>query len=341
MAPVIGRGPFRHRALCLIALAALVAVAALAGLAVGARAIPPAEIWRALTAFDPTNDAHIILRQLRVPRTVLGILAGAALGIAGAVMQAVTRNPLAEPGLLGINAGAAVAILIGVTVFGLDGIEQYLWLGILGAGLAGIAVFVLGRGHDAGVDPVRLVLAGAGLSVMLGALAGILLINAPPEVHEAFRQWGAGSVAGRGGGVIPALGAALLAGAALASFIAPGLNALALGREVGHALGARPLLTWSLACLCVMLLAGGATAAVGPIGFVGLVAPHLARLMAGADMRWILPFSAGIAALLLLLADILGRIVASPAEVAAGIIATIIGGPFFILGVRRFRMVRL
>lgn len=329
------------RYILLIGSGCLVGFISLLSLTIGARPIPYAEVWNALTAYDPNNDLHVIVQALRVPRTLLALLAGAALGLAGALMQAVTRNPLAEPGLLGINAGAAVAVLLGVNMFGLTRIDQYLWFGITGAGLAGVAVFWLGRGHDAGGDPVRLVLAGAGFSVMLGALSGIILINTPSEVYDDFRRWSAGSVEGRGGLVLIALTLSLLAGGALAIAIAPGLNALSLGRDAGRALGARPVLTWSLACLSVMLLAGGATAAVGPIGFIGLVAPHIARLFSGPDYRWIFPFSALIAALLLLLADILGRILVSPAEVAAGIVATIIGGPFFVLSVRRFKLVRL
>ncbi len=341
MRPTIASAPLRQRVMPLALTAILLCMAGLISLTVGARAIPIAEITQSLTAYDPTNDLHVIIHALRLPRTVLALLAGTALGLAGALMQAVTRNPLAEPGLLGINAGAAVAVLLGVSLFGLTRIDQYLWFGMFGAGLAGVAVFLLGRGHDAGVDPVRLVLAGAGLSVMLGALSGIIIINAPAEVYEDFRQWGAGSVEGRGGPVLIALSATLLFGGALTMAIAPGLNALALGRDVGRALGARPVLIWSLACFAILTLAGGATAAVGPIGFVGLVAPHIARLFSGPDYRWILPYSALIAALLLLLADILGRVLVSPAEVAAGIVATILGGPFFVFSVRRFKMVRL
>ncbi len=333
--------PLRHRITPLALTAAMLCAAGVLSLMTGARAIPLSDILQSLIAYDPTNDLHVIIHALRLPRTALALLAGAALGIAGALMQAVTRNPLAEPGLLGINAGAAVAVLLGVSLFGLTRIDQYLWFGIGGAGLAGVAVFLLGRGHDAGVDPVRLVLAGAGLSVMLGALSGIIVINAPSNVYEDFRQWGAGSVEGRGGPVLIALTLSLVLGGALAIGIAPGLNALALGRDVGRALGARPVLIWSLACLAIMMLAGGATAAVGPIGFVGLVAPHIARLFSGPDYRWILPYSALTAALLLLLADILGRVLVSPSEVAAGIVATILGGPFFVLSVRRFKMVRI
>lgn len=312
----------------------------LAGLSLGSRPVPPGESLAAFWAFDPSNDLHLIVRGLRLPRTLLAMLAGAALGVAGALMQAVTRNPLAEPGLLGINAGAAVAVLIGVAAFGLTRIEHYVWFGFAGAGLAGIAVFVLGRAQESGTDPVRLVLAGAGLSVVLGALTGLILLNAPAEVFESFRQWGAGSVEGRGFGVLAVLGLALLAGGGIAQVLAPGLNALALGRDLGLSLGARPELSWALACLAILLLAGAATAAAGPIGLIGLVAPHLARLVAGPDYRWIVPFSALFAAALLLLADVLGRLIAPPVEVAAGIVAAILGGPFFIAAVRRFRLAR-
>jgi ABC-type Fe3+-siderophore transport system, permease component len=338
----IGACPGRHgKPFGVLCLVLLVAGCGVVSITVGTRAIPLSGIVQSLIAYDPSNDLHVIVWALRLPRAVLAVLAGACLGIAGGMMQAVTRNPLAEPGLLGINAGATVAVLLGVILFGLTRIDQYLWFGIAGAGVAGVAVFLLGRGHDAGVDPVRLILAGAGLSVMLGALSGLLLINAPANVYDDFRQWGAGSVEGRGGAVLIALSLSLVLGSAVAMAIAPALNALSMGSDVGRALGARPVLTWSLACLSIMLLAGGATAAVGPIGFIGLVAPHIARLFSGPDYRWILPYSALIAALLLQLADILGRLLVSPAEVAAGIVATVIGGPFFVAAVRRFKMVQL
>lgn len=317
------------------------AVVSLLSLAVGSRPVPFAELLDTFRAYDPLDDRHLVIWELRVPRTIVAILAGLALGIAGAIMQAITRNPLAEPGLLGINAGAATAVIIGITAFHLTAMIQYVWFAFVGAGLAGIAVFILGRAHETGTNPVRLVLAGAALSVTLGSLTGIIMLNAPLEVVDNFRHWWAGSIEGRGFDVAAILAVAVTIGLAVALFISRDLNAVALGRDLGEALGVRLSRTWVLACLCVMLLAGAATASTGPIGFVGLVAPHVARLMIGPDHRWLLPFSALFAAILLLCADIVGRVVVAPAEVAAGIIALLVGGPFFVAVVRRYRLARL
>ncbi|HEJ1245416.1 TPA: iron ABC transporter permease [Pseudomonas aeruginosa] len=331
----------RLRAWGLLAGALLLALAALASLALGSRPVPLAVTLDALQAVDPHDDRHLVVRELRLPRTLVALLAGAALGVAGALMQALTRNPLAEPGLLGINAGAALAVIVGVALFDLASMGQYLGCAFLGAGLAGIAVFLLGQARETGTNPVRLVLAGAGLSVMLASLTGIIVLNAPPEVFDRFRHWAAGSLSGSGFALLGWPGLAIGAGLATAFALAARLNALALDQEIGRALGVDLRLTWLLACLAVMLLAGAATALAGPIAFVGLVAPHLARLLAGPDQRWILPFSALIAAGLLLGADILGRLLAAPAEIAAGIVALLLGGPAFIVLVRRFRLSRL
>lgn len=336
-APLRPRPAAAHYALT----GAVLALLALASLSIGARRVPPAELLAALLHYDQANDLHLILRELRLPRTLLAILAGAALGLSGAVMQAVTRNPLAEPGLLGVNAGAAMAVVLGASALGLTRMADYVWFGFLGAGLAGVAVFLLGRAHDSGTDPVRLVLAGAGISVLLGAAANLVILNSGLEVMDLFRHWGSGALDGRGWPVALTMAALLVPGGALALGLAPGLNALALGQDSGRALGVRPGRIWALACLSVMMLAGAATAAAGPIGFVGLVAPHLARAITGPDNRRVLPLSALIAASVLLGADIIGRVVAPPAEVAAGIVAAILGGPFFIHAVRRFRLARL
>lgn len=311
------------------------------GLAVGSRPIPPAEVLRAFTAYDPTSDLHVIVRALRVPRCLLALTAGAALGLAGAVMQSVTRNPLAEPGLLGVNAGAALAVVLGAMAFGLTSVTQYVWFGFLGAGLAGVAVFLLGRAHDSGTDPVRLVLAGAGISIVLAALTSLLILNGGLAVLDIFRNWGTGMLEGRGMGAAAVMAAALLAGGALSLMVAPALDALAMGQDIGRTLGLDPRRIWALACLSVMLLAGAATATAGPIAFVGLVAPHVARGLCGPDNRSVLPLSALFAALMLLAADILGRVIAAPGEVAAGIVAALLGGPVFIHIVRRFRLVHL
>ncbi|WP_417675219.1 FecCD family ABC transporter permease [Pseudodonghicola sp.] len=328
-----------RRGLWLAAL--VVAGLSLASLTIGSRPVPPAQVLAALWHFDPGNDLHLVVRELRLPRTLLAISAGAALGLAGAVIQAVTRNPLAEPGLLGINAGAAVAVVLGASTFGLTATADYIWFSILGAGLAGVAVFLLGRAHETGTDPIRLVLAGAGLSMVLGAATGIVLLNAALDVLDVFRSWGAGALEGRGLAAALTMWGALIAGGGLALALGPSLNALAMGRDMGQALGLSPARIWALACLSVMVLAGSATATAGPIAFVGLVAPHAARAFTGPDARATLPLAALMAAAMLLLADILGRVVAAPEEVAAGILATLLGGPFFILAVRRFRMARL
>ncbi len=339
------RAPLRRRRWLGLAGGLLaLAIIAVLGITVGSRDIALADILGALRAPDLRDDQHLIVSLLRMPRTVVAILAGMALGVAGALMQAVTRNPLAEPGLLGVNAGAALAVLIGMTAFGLTSVLQYVWCAFAGAGLAGAAVFAFGQSRGAGgagAHPVRLVLAGAGLSVMLTSSAGIILLNAPPEVFDGFRHWAAGSLEGSGYASAAVLAAAVAAGLAAAWAIVGQLNAMALGHDVGLALGVNVRATAQLACLAVMLLAGAATAAVGPIAFVGLVAPHLARLSCGPDYRWILPLSALYAAVLLLGADVLGRVVAAPAEVAAGIVACLIGGPFFVWVACRYRLSRL
>ncbi|NBF04554.1 iron chelate uptake ABC transporter family permease subunit [Pseudomonas sp. Fl5BN2] len=340
-APLPRRRHLRARTWGLLAGLMLLGLLALLSLAIGSRSIPLSVTWQALHAADLHNDQHLILRELRLPRTLIALLAGLALGVAGAVMQAVTRNPLAEPGLLGINAGAALAVIIGVALLDLTSMAQYLWLAFFGAGLAGIVVFLLGQAHETGTNPVRLVLAGAGLSVMLTSLTGILVLNSPPEVFDHFRHWASGSLSGSGFALLPVPALAIAGGLAVALGIGAQLNALALGQDLGRSLGVNLRLTWLLACLAVMLLAGAATAVAGPIGFVGLVAPHLARMLVGPDYRWILPYSALLAAGLLLGADVLGRVLAAPEEIAAGIITLLLGGPCFILLVRRFRLSRL
>ncbi|WP_205589662.1 FecCD family ABC transporter permease [Chachezhania antarctica] len=313
----------------------------LLSLAIGSRPIPLTDVFGAFTAYDARSDMHLIVRELRVPRGLLAITAGAALGMAGTVMQAVTRNPLAEPGLLGVNAGAAMAVVLGTSAFGLTAISHYVWFGILGAGLSGAAVFFLGRGHQSGADPVRLLLAGAGLSIVLGAAVSLVVLNAVLDVLDIFRTWASGALEGRGMAVTWTMTVALIVGGALALALGPALNALAMGESMGRALGLDPPRIWALACLSVMILSGAATAAAGPIAFVGLAAPHIARAVAGPDNRTLLPLSAIFAAALLLGADIVGRVVVAPDELAAGIVATILGGPFFIHLVRRFRLVHL
>lgn len=331
----------RRRFYGLISGILLLVILALASLALGSRTIALRETFNALQNYNPQNDLHLIVRELRIPRTIVAVLAGLALGVAGAIMQAITRNPLAEPGLLGVNAGAAAAVVSGMVLFGLTSMQHYVWFAFIGAGLAGAIVFFLGQAHLSGTNPVRLVLAGAGLSIVLASVTGIIIVNSPLTVLDQVRHWSAGSVEGRGYDVAVILAVAVFIGLITAIILAGNLNAITLGRDMGEALGVNIRLTWIIACCAVMLLAGAATAAAGPVGFAGLVAPHIARMMTGPNYRWILPYSALFSAILLLGADVVGRIIAPPSEVAAGIIITLIGGPFFIFVVRKYRLNKL
>ncbi|MBK1674588.1 Fe(3+)-siderophore ABC transporter permease [Ectothiorhodospira shaposhnikovii] len=318
----------------------LLVAMATASIFVGTRPIPPRVTLEAIVAFDPTNTEHLLVRHLRVPRVLLGIVVGCALGVAGAIMQALTRNPLADPGILGVNAGATLAIVAAIAFFGIVDVSGYLWFGLAGAALAGAAVYSLG-GIRQGLNPVRLVLAGSALSVVLLALTQIITVNSDEQVFDQFRHWVVGSLQGRGFNVL--LPTAGLAAVALAASIALArmLDAMALGQDTGKALGANPRLVWIFSALIVIFLAGTATAAAGPISFVGLTAPHVARFVVGPDHRWLLPFSMIFSALMVVGADMLGRLVGHPGEVAVGIMVALIGGPFFIFLVQRWRIARL
>lgn len=281
-----------------------------------------------------------IIATMRVPRTILAIVVGLALGLAGALIQGLTRNPLADPGMLGVSSGAALAVAAGIYLFGLTSMYAHLWLAFAGAGIAALLIFVLAAGGIGKGDTLGLILAGAALSAVLSSItAGILYID--PNALDSLRFWQAGSVTGRGFDIIiPALFPIAL-GAVLAVSLGPVLNILNLGSETAQALGTNILRSNILILVALTLLAGAATAAAGPIGFVGLMVPHIARACTGPDYRWILPYSALAGANLLLLADLIGRIVARPGEIQAGIIVALIGAPAFIWLVRHRNVVAL
>ena len=331
----------RRRLIAVIVLAAL-GVAALVVLSslVGTRMLVPEDLWQAITHFDASDDAHLLLMNRRLPRSILALLVGAALGAAGVVMQSLSRNPIAEPGLLGVNAGAAVAVAIAIAFTGAATPFAIFSTAIVGAAAAGVLVMLLG-GVRRGSDPVRLVLAGAALSVVLGALAQILIVNGDDQVFDRYRAWAVGSLAGRDLEVLPTAAALIGLGLALALLLARTLDAASLGSEAARALGVRPALLWTVAGLAVVVLAGGATAAAGPIAFVGLTAPHVARLLVGSDHHRMLPVAMALGAALVLVADVLGRVVAPPGEVGVGIMVAILGGPFFVALVRRRRLAPL
>lgn len=307
----------------------------------GSRLIHPAEVVHSLISFDTTNNDHLVLRELRIPRTIIAVVAGAALGLAGALMQSLTRNALAEPGTLGVNAGAAAGVVVGLSLLGAGSINVYIWFAFAGAGIASVLVHRLGRAGESGVNPVRLVLAGAGLSIMVSSLTTMIVLSSTDEVFNSLRNWATGSLDGRGWESLPATTSALIVGLVLCLFLTGPLNSVSLGTDLATSLGVNIRSTWAGTNLAVLILAGGATAAVGPIGFVGLAAPHIARSLAGPDHRWLLPYSAVIASITLLFADILGRIIIFPAEIGAGIMTAFIGAPFFIWLVRRGKVAGL
>ncbi|MBL7492065.1 iron chelate uptake ABC transporter family permease subunit [Frankia sp. AgB1.9] len=338
-APVRRGGRTGARVTGLAAAVAVLAFVAMASLAVGAKPIPLGTVVHELFHYDGSGDG-VIIRTLRVPRTLLGLTVGAGLGLAGAVMQALTRNPLADPGLLGVNAGASAAVVVAIGALGLHSPAAYVWFALAGAAIAAVAVYLLGARGRSTATPVRLALAGAAVSAVLIALVwGLALTN--PATFDGYRFWAVGGLAGRNLAVVWQTGPFLLAGAVLALGLARPLNAIALGDEAGRALGVHLGRTRVLGISATTLLCGAATAAAGPIGFVGLTVPHVARAITGPDQRWVLPYSMVLAPMLLLAADIVGRVVARPGEIEAGIVTAFVGAPVLVLLARRRRLAAL
>jgi iron complex transport system permease protein len=324
----------------LAVLAVLLLLACVASIAIGSKAIPLDGVWHAV--FTPTaTDDDIVVRSLRVPRTVLGLLVGAALGLAGALMQGHTRNPLADPGLLGVNAGAAFLVVIGLYVFDITALTGYVWFAFAGAFAASVAVFLLGSAGGRGeATPVTLAVAGAAVSALLFGLTSAVILT-DVRTLDAYRFWNVGSLAGRDPEIIAQVAPFLLVGALIALAGAPALNALSLGDDVARSLGHSVGRARVSGVVAITLLAGGATAACGPIAFLGLIVPHVVRSFTGPDHRWLLPASALSGAVLLLTADVIGRVVARPGELQVGIVLALIGAPFFIALVRRRKLAHL
>ncbi len=334
---LLDRNRTRGAGLVVGVLVLLVIVAA--SIAFGTRQIPLHTVWQALVDADSSND-HVIVRSLRVPRTVLGLGVGMALGLAGAVMQGLTRNPLADPGILGISAGAALAVVIAISVFGVSSPSGFVWFSFVGAGVASFAVYALGAIGRGGATPVKLALAGSAMSTLLLSFTqGILLANT--ETLDVFRFWAVGSIAGRDGDIVTAVVPFIAVGVVVALLLGRPLNTLALGEDVARSLGQRVHLQRGISALTVVVLCGAATAGAGPIVFVGLVIPHIARAICGPDYRWILAWSAVLGPILLLLADIVGRIITRPGEVQVGVMTAVIGAPFFIVLIRRRKLTSL
>jgi iron complex transport system permease protein len=319
----------------LAVLAAVLAVVAFLSVTQGSRDIGLGEVLGALGSWtDDGTTNTIVTLELRVPRTLLGILVGAALGVAGAILQGVTRNPLADAGIMGINSGAAVFVVFAITVLGVRGVSVYVWFAFAGAIAALVLVYAVASLGREGATPVKLALAGAAVTAGLGSLTtGIVMTNV--DALNELRFWQVGSLAGRYApiltGVAPFLIAALIASLAFGRV----LNGLALGEDIARGLGQRVGLTRVAAFGVVAVLAGAATAACGPIVFIGLVVPHIARFLCGPDYRWILPYSMLLAPIVLLLADVIGRVVVPPDELQVGVVLGLLGAPVFI-GIVRF-----
>lgn len=322
----------------LLAGAVLLAGVCVLSLSVGARSIPFAAVWEVL--FDGRGgEEGFIVRELRIPRTVLGLLAGAALGLAGALMQGLTRNPLADPGLLGVNNGASAAVVVAISFLGVGSPIGYVWFAFLGAAATYTLVYLLGSTGRA-ATPDRMVLAGAAINAAMIAFVSAVLLH-DVETFDKFRFWDVGSLAGRDLAVALQVGPLILLGVVVALALARPLNALALGDETGRALGAHTERTRLIGALAVALLCGGATAAAGPIAFVGLAVPHVVRLVTGPDQRWVMAYSLVLAPALLLGADVVGRLLAAPGELEAGIVTAFLGAPVFIALSRRRRVTGL
>ena len=322
--------PFRLFWLLLV-LVALTLVGA-ASVAFGVRAVSLGDIFAGVGGASTTLEEAAVAR--RVPRTLLAMVVGGALGLAGGVMQGVTRNPLADPGILGVTTGASLAVVSGIAFWGLSSPATYVWVATLGAGAASVIVYAIASMGRGGATPLKLALAGAATSAAFSSLISAVLLPRV-QVMDSFRHWQIGGVGGADAGRITQVAPFLIVGTLLCLAASRGMNALALGDDVAAGLGVRVGSTRLVAASGAVLLCGAATAVAGPIGFVGLAVPHLMRLLIGIDHRWLLPFSVLGGGVLLTAADVIGRLVARPEEVDVGIITAIIGAPVFIWIVRR------
>jgi len=327
------RRPALVRTIWLLVGVAVIVVFSILSVSFGVRAVSLGDILAALGGQDDTVAQAAVIK--RMPRTVLAILIGAALALSGAAMQAVTRNPIADPGILGVSNGASLAVVISLAAFGAVGAVTQMFVAIIGAAVAAVFVYSVGSLGRGGATPLKLALAGAATSAALGSLISAILL---PRVDllQAFQSWQIGGVGGAEWARIAITAPALVVGALICFVCARGMNSLALGDDMATGLGENVFRTRLISALGAVVLAGAATAVAGPIGFVGLIVPHFCRMLIGTDHRWLLPFSALAGAGLLLASDVVGRVIApSGEEVQVGIITAVIGAPFFIWIVRR------
>jgi len=331
-------GATSRGALVVLALLVLLALALTASLVWGARDVSLAQVWAALVDPVAGDNDHLVVRDLRVPRTLVGLVGGAALGVAGALMQGVTRNPIADPGLLGINSGASLAVLVAISGLGVTSVTGYLWFAFAGAAIAAVVVYGAAALGWEGVTPVKLALVGAAFTATATSLITVVLLS-DTQALDDYRFWQVGSLANRPLDVLTTVLPFVVVGLVLALAAGRVLNALALGDDVARGLGQDVTRGRLLVVLAVVLLCGSAVSMVGPIAFVGLAVPHLARVLIGLDYRWIVVVSALLGPVLLLAADVVGRLVVRPGELEAGLIVAVVGAPVLLLIVRRSRAV--
>ena len=313
-----------------LGLLVVLGLAVIASVLVGARWVPVSAV------FDTTDDLHAIV-EARVERTALALVVGAALGLVGALMQGLTRNPLADPGILGINAGASLAMVLAISALHFTDLRSYVWFSFAGAAAAMVVVHVVAALGRDGATPMKIAIGGAALTAAVTSWTQAVLLTERSTI-ESFRLWSVGTVGGRGIDLLIVALPFIVVGVLLGLASIGSLNALALGDDLARGLGRHVVLDRLVIGLAVVLLAGASTALAGPIAFVGLIVPHAVRALVGPDYRRVLPLSMGVGAALLLVADVVGRVVLPPSEVQVGIMTAVIGAPFFLLLIRRGRM---
>ncbi|MET9436129.1 iron ABC transporter permease [Streptomyces sp. NPDC006551] len=325
---------FRSRRVLATAAAVIaLLLAILLSLAVGARAVAPSTVLDALLHGGASDDAQVV-RELRVPRTLIGLMVGAALALAGTALQGITRNPIADPGILGISQGASVGVVMAMAFAGVHTLTGYVWFAFAGAAIASVAVYAIASSGRGGATPVKLALGGAAINaLLLSVTTGILTTRA--SALDEFRFWQIGSIDGRNTEVVGQIWPFLLVGAVLVVSVARGLDALALGEDVAKGLGQRVATVRIVGGVGATVLTGVGVAAAGPIAFVGLAVPHIARAIVGGDHRWVLPMAALAGPVMLLVSDVIGRVLFPPGEVPAGVMTALIGVPFLVTLVRR------
>ncbi|MEW2181493.1 iron ABC transporter permease [Streptomyces sp. NPDC005406] len=322
-----------RRALATAAAVVALLIAVLLSLAVGARSIPPSEVFDALL-HGGHSDAAEVIRNMRVPRTLIGLMVGASLALAGTVLQGITRNPIADPGILGISQGASVGVVLAIAYAGIHTLTGYVWFAFAGAAIASVAVYAIASSGRGGATPVKLALGGAAINALLVSVTMAVLTTKASALDE-FRFWQVGSIAGREAQVAQQIWPFLLLGTVLVLCVARGLDALALGEDMAKGLGQKIATVRIVGGIGATVLTGAGVAAAGPIAFIGLAVPHIARAIVGSDHRWVLPMAALIGPVMLLVSDVIGRILFPPSEVPAGVMTALIGVPFLVTLVRR------